>query len=227
MGSSAVTPRRVRPASRPYRSPRRQEQARQTRRKIVAAASEQFRALGYAGTTMGAIAAAAGVSVPAVELAFGTKAALLKAAIDMAIAGDDEAVPVLERPWVAGARAATTGREFLAIVAKVLAEAAQRSDALVLVAFEAARSDERLSGLAAQLETQRSVTAAWIVNGLAARAPLRDDNDCAQAIDTVWLLMDPGVFDRLTTDRGWTAQQYGAWFADSTFRLLIGPLQEG
>lgn len=224
--SSAASPGRVRQESRPYRSPKRQEQARRTRQKILAAASQRFCCLGYAGTTMGAIAAAAGVSVPAVELTFGTKAALLKAAIDVAIAGDDEPVPVLERPWAAAARAATTAREFLAVIAEVLAVAAQRSDALMLVAFEAARSDQRLSPLARQLKGQRSVTAAWIVDGLATLAPLRDGIDRAQAVDTVWLLMDPAVFDRLTTDRGWTAQRYGAWFADSTVHLLLAQQQE-
>jgi hypothetical protein len=39
------------------------------------------------------------VSVPTVELLFGNKARLLKAAIDVAIAGDDDAVPVLDRSW--------------------------------------------------------------------------------------------------------------------------------
>ena len=57
---------------------------------------------------MRAIAAAAGVAVPTVELGFGTKARLLKAAIDVAIAGDDEPVPVLDRAWADTARNART-----------------------------------------------------------------------------------------------------------------------
>jgi AcrR family transcriptional regulator len=186
-------------------------------RQILAVATEQFRALGYAGTTMSAIAAAAGVSVPTVELAFGTKASLLKEVIDVAIAGDDEPVPVLERPWAAQIQQTTAG-QFLTQVAGVLVATAERSDALVLAAFEAARSDERLAPLAAQLKAQRAVTAAWIVDGIAARAPLRTDR--ADAIDTLWLLMDPAVFDRLTADRSWTARRFGAWFADSALRLL-------
>jgi AcrR family transcriptional regulator len=206
--------------SRRYRSPRREEQAHRTRRRILAAAAQLFPAVGYAGATMAAIAAAAGVSVPTVELAFGTKAAVLKAAIDVAIAGDDEPVPVLERSWAARAAAAETAEGFLAAVAGVLAAAAQRSDALVLVAFEAARSDERLAPLARQLKAQRAITAAWIADGLAARAPLRPGVDRAQAIDTIWLLMEPAVFERLTIDRGWTRQTFAAWFADTVVRLL-------
>lgn len=203
---------------RPYRSPKRQQQARHTRRRILAAAAEQFRTHGYAGTTMSAVAAAAGVAVPTVEFAFATKATLLKAAIDGAIAGDDEPVPVLERPWATKAEAAATAEQFLAEVADALVAAAERSDALVLAAFEAARSDERLASLAAQLKAQRGVTASWIVDGIAARTALRVDR--SQAIDTIWLLMDPAVFDRLTTERGWSARRYGAWFVDNALRLL-------
>jgi AcrR family transcriptional regulator len=174
---------------------------------------------------MGGVGAAAGVSVPTIELAFGTKAALLKAAIDVAIAGDDEPVPVLDRPWAAESRHASGADEFLAAVASAVAAAAERSDALVLVAFEAARSDERLAPLATQLKAQRSVTAAWIVDGLTTRAPLRPGVDRAQAIDVIWLLMEPAVFERLTADRGWTPERYGEWFADSARRLLTTPGQ--
>ncbi len=170
---------------------------------------------------MNAVATAAGVSVPTVELVFSTKASLLKEAIDVAIAGDDEPVPILERPWVTEIQATTTPEQFLAGVAQVLVASAQRADALVLAAFEAARSDRRLAPLAAQLKAQRTTIASWIVDGVATRCPLRTDR--AEAIDTVWLLMDPALFDRLTTDRGWTPQRYGAWFADCALRLLTGP----
>src|SRR5690349_16239669 len=102
---------------RPYRSARRVEQARRTRQRLLAAATTTFLTRGYAGTTMRAIAAAAGVSVPTVEQQFGTKVGLLKAAIDVAIAGDDDEVPVLDRVWADQGRAAGTVDEFLAIIA--------------------------------------------------------------------------------------------------------------
>jgi hypothetical protein len=40
-------------------------------------------------------------------------------------------------------------------------------------------------------------------------------------VDTVWLLMDPVVFCRLTEDRGWSADRYERWFADTVRRLLL------
>ncbi len=68
------------------------------------------------------------MSVAAVELAFPTKPDLLKATIDVAIAGDDEPVPVLERPWAESARAAPDATAFLDTVATILVPAAERSD---------------------------------------------------------------------------------------------------
>jgi AcrR family transcriptional regulator len=186
-----------------------------------------FRAQGYAGTTVAAVAAAAEVSVAAVELAFPTKPGLLKAAIDVAIAGDDELMPVLDRPWAASARAAPDATAFLDAVATILVPAAQRSDALVLAALEGARSDDRLAPLAAQLSAQRAVTAGWIVDGLTEKTPLRAGLNRSEAVDIVWLLMDPAVFDRLTTARNWPPGRFGRFFADGLLRLLTEPVPAG
>ena len=82
------------------------------------------------------IAGQADVSVPTVELLFGTKGRLLKAAIDVAIAGDHEPVPVLDRSWTEAAVKAGTAEEFLVIVANVIGPAQARSAGLVLAAFE-------------------------------------------------------------------------------------------
>src|SRR6202451_3831636 len=93
--------------ARPYRSALRAAQARATRGRVLQAATVLFARLGYGGATMRAVASQAGVSVPTVEALFGTKARLLKAAIDVAIAGDDEPGPTLERGWAAEAMNAT------------------------------------------------------------------------------------------------------------------------
>ena len=95
MNLGAVGPATGSNGTRPGRSPRREQQARRTRARIIAAAAQRFLARGYAATTMRAVAADAGVALPTVELVFRTKARLLKAVIDTAIAGDDEPVPML------------------------------------------------------------------------------------------------------------------------------------
>src|SRR6202048_3214175 len=81
------------------RTPRRPK-AQATRRRILDAARRLFVERGYVATTIEAIAGEAGVAVPTVYLAFGTKRALLVELLDIEDVGDEEAVAVLERPWV-------------------------------------------------------------------------------------------------------------------------------
>ncbi len=78
----------VKPLKRAYDAPRRAASAARTREAIVTAAKDAFERLGWSGATMRGIAGQAGVSVKTVEAIYGTKAGLLKTAIDYAIAGD-------------------------------------------------------------------------------------------------------------------------------------------
>jgi len=207
--------------SRRYRSAQRTAQAQHTRQRIVAAATEQFASAGYPATTMRSVAAAAGVSVASVELAFGTKAQLLKTAIDVAIAGDHNPVAVLDRDWATAAQATTTVHDFITAVARTLRPAMTRSAGLVLAAFDAAETDPALRQLAKQLATQRADTVAWIIDGIGDRAVLRAGLTRRHAIDQVWLLMDPAVYQRLTRYRGWSPADYEKWFTGTITRLLL------
>jgi AcrR family transcriptional regulator len=177
---------------------------------------------GFAGATMRMIATRAGVSLPTVELLFGTKGRLLKAAIDVAIVGDDEPLALLDRSWAEAAVQADTAHGFLGVVAGVVGAAQERSAGLVLAALEAASTDAELAEVAGQLTAQRATAAGWIVDQLARKAPLREGCGREEAVDTVWVLMDPAVFDRLTRQRQWTLRQYQRWFASSVDRLLLG-----
>jgi hypothetical protein len=55
-----------------------------------------------------------------------------KAAIDVAIAGDDEPVPVLQPGWTAKAQATTTVEDFLAVVGEVVVNTAKQAAGLVV-----------------------------------------------------------------------------------------------
>src|SRR5262245_691234 len=165
--NSTIVRRRV------YRSPRREQQASDTRRRILGAATQLFLTRGIAVTTMRAVAASAGTALPTVELAFATKARLLQAAIDVAIAGDDQPVPMLRREWVARAGEAASAEDFLTIVGAVLTSSQRRSAGLVVAAFEGARTNPELRALAEELTRQRATTVAWIVDQIAERTPLR------------------------------------------------------
>lgn len=159
--------------------------------------------------------------MPTVEALFGTKANLLKAAIDVAIVGDDEPVAVLDRPWAWAAGNADSLEEFLSQTAEVLAAAQQRAAGLVLAVFEGSSRDADLAALKDQITAQREATAAWIVRGMTRLAQLRPGCGAEEAVDVAWLLMDPAVFTRLTRERHWTVARYQGWAADALARLLV------
>ena len=194
---------------------------------MVGAATAVFLDRGYAGATVRAVAAGAGVSVPTVEALFGTKSRLLKAAIDVAIAGDDEPVAVLDRPWADEAGEAGSLGEFLSRVAGALAAAQQRSAGLVVAVIEGSFQDAGLEGLREQMVAQREVTAAWIVQGMTRLAPLRPGLSFEEAVDVVWLLLDPAVFIRLIRHRRWDADRYRRWIADALARLIVSGTTAG
>jgi AcrR family transcriptional regulator len=204
-----------------YRSPLREEKARRTRQAVLAAAREVFIRDGYARATMRSIAAAAGVSVQTVEQIFGTKRAVLKTVIDVALAGDDEPVGVADREWVQRAQAAATFDDMLAITAAGVRAISERLCDVVAVMNQAAASDEEIAGLARMFDEQRRVGARAILGGLGTRRQPRADLDGDTAIDTMWLLMDPVVYRRLAVDLGWRPAAYERWFADSVRRLLF------
>jgi AcrR family transcriptional regulator len=98
----------------PERYPLRADRARRTHQALVTAAMELFAETGYAATTIDALAQRAGVSRATVfTSAPGGKPQLLKEARDQAIAGDDEPVPIPQRPWFLDAMAQTDPRELL------------------------------------------------------------------------------------------------------------------
>lgn len=212
---------------RSYRSPQREARARQTRLRILRAATSLFDERGYAGTTVRSVSERAGVSVPTVEALFGTKARLLKAAIDVAIAGDDEPVPMLARDWASAAASAADAESFLSILAGVLAPAQSRSSGLVLSALEGAGSDPELASLAAAMIAQRVTMAAWAAARLSALRALPADVGEDEAADTVFALMEPALFDRLTRQRGWTPARYQDWIARSLRLLLVADAVQG
>ncbi|HXD69736.1 MAG TPA: TetR family transcriptional regulator, partial [Gaiellales bacterium] len=87
MKSDDDTPRR------PYRSERRREQARETRRRMLEAAGTLLAARGYAGTTIAAVAAEAGVAPETVYAAFRNKRTLVGELVRTAVRGDGSAPP--------------------------------------------------------------------------------------------------------------------------------------
>ncbi|ERK72577.1 transcriptional regulator, TetR family, partial [Leifsonia aquatica ATCC 14665] len=110
------------PTTRPYRSSLRQEQARQTRERILDAAAAVFAARGYAGASLAEIATTAGVSVESVKV-HGPKRALLLGAFERAFAGEAGEESLADRPEVAAIAALDDPDRMLAGLVPFIADA--------------------------------------------------------------------------------------------------------
>src|SRR4051812_14127158 len=93
--------------SRPYDASWRRAQARETQRHIADIARALFLERGYGATSIRDIATAAGVAVQTIYNAFDGKPAIVARIADMAIVGDDEPVPLADRPSTQAIRKGT------------------------------------------------------------------------------------------------------------------------
>lgn len=208
---------------RSYDNRGRTEQARLTRQRILAAAHELLLDHGYRATTMADIGRASGVSVETVYKAFKTKATLVKAAYDQALVGDDEPVPLVDRPeyqaFIAEPDPAAKLRRYAAIARGI----SERIGPLMAVLAAGARSggDPDLEALAATTDRERLIGATHLAAHLEATGALRPGLDPDRARDTVWMLNSPDVYRLLVLDRGWSHDDYEHWLADTLTTALL------
>ncbi|GAA3137629.1 TetR/AcrR family transcriptional regulator [Planomonospora alba] len=198
----------------------RSARARATRARIVAAATGLFTTAGYTATSITAIAAEAGVSEQTVYYAFGTKRAVLATALDLAVAGDDEPVPTLERPWV---RDALADPDPLGQIRRQVAGAGDiylRAAPLLDVVRSAATTDPDLAGVWAVNVRQRLTVMRVFMDALARKTPLRDGLDTDTASDIALAVLSPETYNLLVGERGWEHARWQAWAADALGRLL-------
>jgi AcrR family transcriptional regulator len=206
---SSVNPRG---ASRRYSSALREHQAAATRRAVLDAAAHLFRERGYSATTIEQVAARAGVSKPTVFTAVGNKQALMSAVRDVAIAGDDDPIPVGQRPAAqAIADEPDQDRAAELIAAHLTAVAGRYAPIYDMLRGAAATGEPELRQLWTTEEDQRLIGARHWTSVLAAKAPLRDDLNPETAADIMWLLMAPDNYSRLVHGRDWPPDHYQHW----------------
>ena len=202
----------------------RAEQVRATRHRVLGAARDLFLSRGYHGTTIEAVAQRAAVSPQTVYNVVGGKAALLKAVYDVALAGDDEPVPVGGRPIFAEMAAATDARSCLARYARLGRQMVARAGPLITVIFVAGTGRDRvLRAFADTIEDERRTGTAGMAHHIATRFGLRPGLTEAAAADVLWVLTAPEVADRFIRRRGWTLDGYEAWLARAMADALVGP----
>ncbi|KOX15686.1 TetR/AcrR family transcriptional regulator [Nocardiopsis sp. NRRL B-16309] len=194
--------------------------SRATRARVAAAATRLFTAHGYAATSIQAVAGEAGVATQTVYYAFGNKAAVLKEALDQAVAGDAAPVATLDRPWVRAALNAPDAGEQVRLQVEGTRVVMERVAPLAEVVRGAAGSDPELAELwRTNVEHRRQVQAVF-AGALADRGALRPGLGVSEAADAALALLSPEVFTLFTVHSGWTAERWCAWARDALLRQL-------
>jgi AcrR family transcriptional regulator len=193
-----------------------------TRRRIVDAATRLFVERGYVATTVEAVAEAAGVAVQTVYYVFGTKQHLLAAALDAHIAGDLDATPIVDRPWIdelaAGPDAASAIEILVDSAVAILARAAPMYEVV-----RRAAADPEVGQLLTENRRARRTDQRQLVEILGATGQLPEGVDLDQSADVVYAILNEEVFQLLTVDCGWETARFRSWATGLLLQQLTAP----
>jgi AcrR family transcriptional regulator len=207
---------------RPYSSTVRQEQAAQTRARIIEAAGALFESGGYARTTVQAIAEQAGVAADTVYAIFGSKSRVLTALVDQRLAPAAGVDSVLDRPEAQAVRDEPDQRRQLHLFARDIAAISARVRPVYEILRTASAVEPEMGAVHAEMDGYRFHNMRQAAVWIAAHGPLRVDVD--RAAHVIWALSSPDVARMLCEGRGWTQEQYAEWLEDTLIRTLLPDL---
>jgi AcrR family transcriptional regulator len=208
-------------ARRRYEAPNRRAAAEQTRRYILEAAPRLFLERAVMATTIAAIAQAAGVSHETVYAAFGSKPALFRYLIEIALSGTEAPVPALERASTRDMQAEPDPSRRLEMFAHVIRLIQERLAPVFDVLREGARTEQDLKACLEEVSERHVGHMRAFAAHLAEVGGLRDDLSFELAGDVIWIMTSVEFFLLCVRDRRWTADFFEQWLADALKRLLL------
>jgi AcrR family transcriptional regulator len=194
-----------------YHAPIREAAAARTRLEIVCAAKQLFEDRGWAATTVRSIALAAGVSPKTVEAAFGTKAALLEAAVAYAIRGDLDPRPVAQRETIARIERAPDAATMLTLHAAHLRGVHERSARIAFAVEQAAPADPIAAERWRQMNSNRAAAIEWATETLLQLPGRRRGLRRKDVRAFFWVALDWATYRTLTEQARLTPGRYEAW----------------
>jgi AcrR family transcriptional regulator len=183
----------------------RAERAAATRARIVEAAVPLFVEHGYLETTMAGIARAAGVAVQTLYLSFGSKVAVLEAALGARRA--DEPVE-----WVARLHAEPDGRSALRVYTTATAAQIERRHPLDAV-LRAAAADPEPAELLDRTRRAAFALHAAAVDEFAEHPGFTTRITVQRATEIVATLLSPETYGLLVAGQGWATADWVEWVA--------------
>jgi AcrR family transcriptional regulator len=206
---------------RQYNSTRRQEQARDTRLRIIRAAHDLFIAHGYGRTTIAEIAVAAGVAVETVYATFRNKPELLRQAWYVNFRGDDEEVRLLHRPEIRAVLAEPDLATRFTRHAAVYTAVFRRIGPLLAALHGAAGSEPAAAAMLAEWDAGRLDACTSYARAAAATGQLAVSED--ECRDVLAATMDGALWQRLVAERGWPDARFAAWIGRLWTLELVKP----
>jgi AcrR family transcriptional regulator len=207
-----------------YDATRRQQQARENRRQILAAAHELFVDKGYGSTTISEIAQAAGVAAETVYATFRNKPTLLHRAWDIAVGGDEQDVHVLERPEMRAVLGEPDLTARFTRFAGVNTAIMRRTARLRLAVQGAADTDPAAAVLLAEIDRARLEAMGVHAEAAAATGQMGvPEEECR---DVLFATTDGSLWRNLVERRGWSDERYAAWLGCLWRAMLVDPIDK-
>jgi len=203
-----------------YDSPRRQEQARETRQRIIDAARDLFVAKGYGHTTIVEVAATAGVAVETVYAAFGNKRTLLHRVWYATFRGDEADVRLWDRPEIREVIAEPDLARRFEAQAVVLTGVFRRITPLLLALRGAAASEHAAAEMLAEFDERRLDAAGKYARAASETGQLAVSE--AECRDVLWATMDGSLWQRMVAERGWRDEAFAAWLGGVWVSTMVG-----
>lgn len=165
---------------------------------------------GFILTSIGAIAAEAGVSVQTIYNSVGNKADVLTAVLDHIAGGPDAAslVPEAMRRRVTESRNAT---EIIRVLADWFAQINERTAGIHRMVNQAATIDADIAELERRRATQRLHNYGEAASALRERHGLRSGLSDHEASAAIWAIGHPQVYQFLVVEIGWSIDAYREW----------------
>jgi AcrR family transcriptional regulator len=209
------------PVKRQYESARRQEQARETRLRIIAAAHDLFVAKGYGRTTMADVARTAGVAVETVYAAFRNKPALLRQVWFVGFRGDEEDVRLLYRPETQAMLAEPDLATRLRAQAVFMTPVLRRIGPLLTALRGAAAGETAAAAMLAEVDGLRLDAAEHYARLAGETGQLGvSQTECR---DVLAATMDGSLFQRLVAEAGWSDDRFAQWLGEMWICVLVRP----
>jgi len=201
--------------TRVYHSERRDTQAQETRKRILAAARELFVRRGYVPTSIAAIARKAKVATPTVYAAFGSKRAILTEIADRLSEDTRRA---------AGAEGDLTrldAHEQVRVLARFQRLHGDIGGDVLQMVQGTALTDPDAAEVVAQREGARRERARVFIRSWKAQGALRPRLTDDDAIDILSALTGPELYRLFVKGAGWSGDHFERWLRDMLAEQLL------